>query len=113
MVGFNLFMPLPGTPSYDKLKREGRQLPKWDDIGDPEAPQMNFADMPRETFERLYLETRLKVILPMNLRAFLSDNIRNPLRLVRIALTQFSGVMVKTFRSFLKLRTLKRAPNAK
>lgn len=39
MVGFNIFMPLPGTSSYDRLKAEGRDLPKWDDIGDPEASQ--------------------------------------------------------------------------
>jgi radical SAM superfamily enzyme YgiQ (UPF0313 family) len=112
MVGLNLFMPLPGTPSYDELKRKGRDLPSWDDIGDPEAPQVNFADMPDETFEKLYLETRLKVILPMNLRAFLADNIRNPFRLALIGLTQFKGVLVKTVRSFAKLRALKKVRHA-
>jgi hypothetical protein len=105
-------MPLPGTPSYDELKRKGRDLPSWDDIGDPEAPQVNFADMPDETFEKLYLETRLKVILPMNLRAFLADNIRNPFRLALIGLTQFKGVLVKTVRSFAKLRALKKVRHA-
>ncbi|MBU1809489.1 MAG: radical SAM protein, partial [Candidatus Omnitrophica bacterium] len=113
MVGFNIFMPLPGTPSYEQLKREGRALPKWDDIGDPEAPQTNYADMPPETFEKLYLEARLKVILPMNLRSFLADNIRNPVRLVRIAFTQFRGVLIKTYRSLVKLSALKGHAHAK
>lgn len=113
MVGFNIFMPLPGTPSYEQLKREGKALPKWDDIGDPEAPQINYADMPLQVFEKSYLEARLKVILPMNLRAFLADNMRNPARLIRIALTQFRGVMIKTYRSFRKLSELKRKAHAK
>lgn len=106
MVGFNIFMPLPGTPSYCALKKEGVELPKWEDIGDPEAPQGNFADMPKEVFEKLYLEARLKVILPMNLRAFLSDNIRNPFRMLKIGLTQFKGVIIKTARSIGKLRAI-------
>ncbi|MBU0605780.1 MAG: B12-binding domain-containing radical SAM protein [Candidatus Omnitrophica bacterium] len=113
MVGFNIFMPLPGTPSYDELKREGRALPKWDDIGDPEASQTNYADMPPATFEKLYLEARLKVILPMNLKSFLADNIRNPVRLVRIAFTQFRGVLIKTYRSLVKLSALKGHADAK
>ncbi|MCM8761329.1 MAG: radical SAM protein, partial [Candidatus Omnitrophica bacterium] len=108
MIGFNVFMPLPGTPSYEKLKDEGKALPKWDDIGDPEAPQINYADMPKETFERLYLEARLKVILPMNLRSFLADNWRNPFRLAKVAMTQFKGVIVKTFRSIRRLKSFKK-----
>lgn len=107
MIGFNIFMPLPGTPSYQMLKEEGRPLPRWEDIGDPEAPQVNFADMSKEAFERLYLETRLNVILPMNLRSFLADNIHDPLRMVKIILTQFRGVVIKTLRSVAKLRSIK------
>jgi radical SAM superfamily enzyme YgiQ (UPF0313 family) len=106
MVGFNLFMPLPGTPSYEQLKREGRALPKWDDVGDPEAPQTNYADMSKEAFERLYIEARLKVILPINLRSFLADNARNPFRLIKVACTQFGGVLIKTSRSIARLRSL-------
>jgi radical SAM superfamily enzyme YgiQ (UPF0313 family) len=113
MVGFNIFMPLPGTPSYEQLKREGKALPKWDDIGDPEAPQINYADMPPATFERLYLQARLKVILPTNLRAFIADNIRNPVRMVRIVFTQFNGVLIKTYRSFMKLLALSGSTHAK
>ncbi|GEM_PF-369153 len=112
MIGFNLFMPLPGTPSYEQLKLEGKKLPRWDDIGDPEAPQMNFADMPEETFEKLYLEARLKVVLPLNLRYFIVDNIRNPVRLARISLTQFKGVLVKTARSIVKLASLKKSTSS-
>lgn len=113
MVGFNLFMPLPGTPSYEKLKTEGKKLPRWDDIGDPEVPQTNYADMPLVTFEKLYLEARLSVILPMNLRAFIVDNIRNPVRLIRIAVTQFRGVLIKTYRSLVKLSALRRSSHGK
>ncbi|MCX5677977.1 MAG: radical SAM protein [Candidatus Omnitrophica bacterium] len=113
MVGFNIFMPLPGTSSYEALKRDKKTLPKWDDIGDPEMPHINYADMPRETFERLYLEARLKLILPLNLKAFIADNIRNPARLIRIALTQFRGVLIKTCRSFIRLSTLNKASHAK
>jgi radical SAM superfamily enzyme YgiQ (UPF0313 family) len=115
MVGFNLFMPLPGTASYEKLKKEKQKLPKWDDIGDPESPQLNYADMPRETFERLYLDAKLGVILPLNLKAFIIDNAKNPFRLLKIAFTQFGGVIIKTGRAMSKLRSLSkdRPPAAK
>jgi glycosyltransferase involved in cell wall biosynthesis len=81
-------------------------------VGDPEAPQTNYADMSKEAFERLYLEARLKVILPVNLRSFLADNARNPLRLARIAFTQFGGVLIKTFRSAARLRSIKSGKTA-
>jgi radical SAM superfamily enzyme YgiQ (UPF0313 family) len=108
MVGFNMFMPLPGTQSYDQLKREGKLLPEWKDVGDQEASQVNYADMPVGMFEKLYLEARLKVILPINLKNFIKDNIRHPLRLFRVGLTQFSGVLIKTARTAKKLNSLKR-----
>jgi len=108
MVGFNIFMPLPGTPSYEKLKKEGRALPKWDEVGDQEVPQAEYADMPKDVFERLYLEARLKVILPLNLVNFIKDNANNPIRLLQVGLTQFRGVIIKAFRSCLKLAKLKR-----
>ncbi len=106
MIGFNIFMPLPGTPSYEQLKEEGKKLPSWGDIGDPEKPEANFADMPKETFERLYLKARLSVILPINLRNFITDNIKNPIRLIKVGLTQFRGVLIKTFRTVYRLSSL-------
>ncbi|MBN2452713.1 MAG: B12-binding domain-containing radical SAM protein [Candidatus Omnitrophica bacterium] len=98
MVGFNIFMPLPGTPSYEELKRDGKPLPRWEDVGDQEASYANYADMPTGMFEKLYLEARLKVILPINLRNFIKDNAAHPVRLIKIGLTQFGGVLVKIFR---------------
>ena len=47
-------MPLPGTEIYKKLKDEARLLPNWDDLGNPETPQINYADMPPTHFEKLY-----------------------------------------------------------
>ena len=109
MIGFNIFMPLPGTSSYETLKHEGKTLPRWEDIGDPEAPQVNYADMPKGTFEKLYIKARLKVILPMNLTSFVKDNINNPLRLLRIGFTQFNGVVIKTLRSISRLASFKKS----
>lgn len=106
MVGFNIFMPLPGTPSYEKLKLDGKPLPIWEDVGDQEASQVNYADMPDGMFEKLYLEARLKVILPINLRNFIKDNARHPLRLLKVGFTQFGGVLVKTARTVKKLASL-------
>lgn len=106
MIGFNIFMPLPGTPSYNKLKLEGKPLPKWEDVGDQEASQANYADMPAGMFEKLYLEARLKVILPINLKNFIKDNARHPLRLIKVGLTQFSGVLVKAMRTAKRLASL-------
>jgi hypothetical protein len=103
MIGFNIFMALPGTPSYEELKLGGRPLPKWEDVGDQEAPQANYADMPAGMFEKLYLEARLKVILPVNLKNFIRDNIAHPVRLLKIGLTQFRGVIVKIFRMSARL----------
>lgn len=103
MVGFNIFMPLPGTPSYDKLKLEGKPLPRWEDVGDQEASHANYADMPAGMFEKLYFEARLKVILPINLKNFIKDNAKNPFRLLKVGLTQFGGVLVKIIRMSAKL----------
>jgi radical SAM superfamily enzyme YgiQ (UPF0313 family)/glycosyltransferase involved in cell wall biosynthesis len=108
MVGFNIFMPLPGTASYEQLKRDSVSLPRWEDIGDPEVAQGGYADMPKNLFEQLYLEARLKVILPINLRNFIKDNIRNPLRLIKVGLTQFRGVVIKTARAASRLSALKK-----
>lgn len=103
MVGFNIFMPLPGTASYENLKRLGRPLPKWEDVGDQEAPQVNYADMPEGKFEKLYLKARLTVILPINFRNFIVDNAHNPFRLMAIGFTQFGGVLTKILRMLPKL----------
>jgi len=106
MIGFNIFMPLPGTSSYDQLRRQGRPLPKWEDVGDQEASQANYADMPPEMFEKLYLDARLRVILPINLKNFIKDNARHPLRLLKVGFTQFSGVFIKAVRTANKLASL-------
>lgn len=106
MVGFNIFMPLPGTQSYEELKRQGKPLPKWEDVGDQEASQINYAEMPEGMFEKLYLQTRLKVILPINLKNFIRDNAGNPLRLLKVGLTQFGGVLTKAARTMYKLALL-------
>ena len=45
-VSLNIFMPLPGTEIYKKLKESGNLLVNWDDIGNPETPCINYADMP-------------------------------------------------------------------
>lgn len=106
MIGFNIFMPLPGTPSYEKLKSDGKPLPRWEDVGDQEASQANYADMPAGAFERLYLEARLKVILPINLKNFIRDNARHPLRLMKVGFTQFGGLIIKTVRMILRINRL-------
>ncbi|MDD3905527.1 MAG: radical SAM protein [Candidatus Omnitrophica bacterium] len=103
MIGFNLFMPLPGTPSYEKLKTNGTPLPRWEDVGDQESPGTNYADMPEGVFEKMYYEARLKTILPINLWNFILDNAAHPLRLLKVGMTQFGGVLVKTLRSISKL----------
>ncbi|MEK7309960.1 MAG: radical SAM protein, partial [Planctomycetota bacterium] len=107
-IGFNLFMPLPGSFIYNKLKEEGKKILDWDSIGDPETAQINYADMPKSKFEELYLTARLKVILPINLYYFIKDNIKNPFRMIYVGATQFKGVVVKTVRAMLRLRKLKR-----
>lgn len=106
-VSLNIFMPLPGTEIYKKLKDSGSLLANWDDIGNPETPSINYADMPPSRFERLYFTAKLKVILPINLFYFLKDNIGHPARLFYIVFTQFKGVAVKTIKSLIKLQNLK------
>jgi radical SAM superfamily enzyme YgiQ (UPF0313 family)/glycosyltransferase involved in cell wall biosynthesis len=105
-VSLNLFMPLPGTEIYKKLKNEGKLLPNWDDIGNPETPYINYADMPSSYFERLYFNAKLRVILPSNLRHFIKDNIRHPLRLSYVAITQFKSVVTRAIKAVTKLRHL-------
>lgn len=109
-IGFNIFMPLPGTPIYEKLKAEKKPIPPWDEIGDPEGTQVSYADMPRERFYELYFKARLNVILPLNLYYFIKDNLNNPLRLVWIMFSQFKGVIIKTARSLGKLKSCKKIP---
>jgi anaerobic magnesium-protoporphyrin IX monomethyl ester cyclase len=105
-VGFNVFMPLPGTGIYDQLKAEGKTIPPWDEIGDPEIASISYADMTKEEFEKMYLLTRFKVILPMNLKNFIKDNMRNPVRLTFLLATQFWGTLSKTVNAFFRLRKL-------
>lgn len=107
-IGFNLFMPLPGTAVYKRLKEAGSPIPPWDEIGDPEVASVSYAAMSKEDFERLYLRARFKVILPMNLRNFIMANLGNPLRLVFLLATQFWGTTVKSLRGLFRLRRLER-----
>lgn len=107
-ASLNIFMPLPGTEIYKKLREEGKLRTEWDDLGNPETPQMNYADMPAGDFERLYFNTKLKVILPLNLLQFVRDNIRHPYRLFYVAFTQFKGVITKAFKAMDELKKIKK-----
>ena len=107
-VSLNLFMPLPGTEIYKKLKKEGKLLPNWDDLGNPETPHINYADMPPSQFERLYFNAKLRVILPLNLMYFIKDNIRHPIRLSYVAITQFKSVVTRAIKAVTKLRHLRK-----
>ena len=106
-VSLNLFMPLPGTQIYKALKEKGELKHNWDDIGNIEMPQINYADMPPSRFERLYLTSRLTVTLPLNIYHFLKDNMRNPFGLIYVVCTQFKNVIARAFREVLKLWRLK------
>jgi radical SAM superfamily enzyme YgiQ (UPF0313 family) len=101
-IGFNIFMPLPGTPVFKMLKEKNYPVPTWDQIGDPEAFKFNYADMRPGRFEKLYMKARITTILPMNLFYFLKYNINNPLRLFKMLTTQFQGVVVKLIRDVYK-----------
>lgn len=106
-VSLNLFMPLPGTEIYKRLKAEGKLHLNIDDVGNIEMPQVNYADMPSDTFQALYLKTRLTVILPMNIVNFLKDNMNNPFRLIYVSFTQFKSVIGRAFREVMKLWRLR------
>jgi radical SAM superfamily enzyme YgiQ (UPF0313 family) len=111
-IGFNLFMPLPGTPSYQKLKEQNRPLPTWDAIGDSETADFNYADMPPGKFAELYMVARFTTILPINLFYFLRYNLNNPSRLSRIITTQFRGVLIKLIRDFFRFTGILRHGHA-
>ena len=102
-VSLNLFMPLPGTQIYKVLKEKGELKHNWDDIGNIEMPQINYADMPPSRFEKLYLTSRLTVILPLNIYHFLKDNMNNPFGLIYVASTQFKNVLMRLLRELKKL----------
>ncbi|MDD4979769.1 MAG: radical SAM protein [Candidatus Omnitrophica bacterium] len=111
-VSLNLFMPLPGTQIYKKLKDEGRLLSNWDDIGNPETPCFNYAYMSPYRFEKLYFNAKLKIILPINLKHFLRDNICHPVRLFYILATQFKSVLTRAVKAMIKLQKIKKMGNA-
>lgn len=106
-VSLNIFMPLPGTQIYKQLKAEGGLLSNWDDIGNPEAPQINYADMPPTHFEKLYFNAKLRVVLPLNLFHFIKDNITHPVRLFYVAVTQFKSVITRAFKAVNELHRIK------
>ncbi|MFH1508135.1 MAG: radical SAM protein [Candidatus Omnitrophota bacterium] len=102
-ISLNLFMPLPGTQIYQKLKQEKKLLSSWDDLGNPEVPQMNYADMPGSEFEKLFFKAKLTVVLPLNLKYFLKDNITHPIRLIYVLATQFRSVIIRIFKALAGL----------
>lgn len=102
-ISLNLFMPLPGTQIYKRLERENRLKSNWDDIGNPEVPYINYADMPMLLFEKLYFKAKLQVVLPINLINFIKDNISHPFRLLYISATQFKSVIRRMFKAIVGL----------
>jgi anaerobic magnesium-protoporphyrin IX monomethyl ester cyclase len=107
-ISLNIFMPLPGTEIYERLKKENKLLPDWDNLGNPEAPFINYANMSVSHFERLYFKAKLKVVLPINLINFIKDNIRHPVRLLYVILTQFRSVIRRLFKAVAGLRRIKK-----
>ncbi len=105
-VSLNLFMPLPGTQIYNRLKKENRPLPNWDDLGNPEMPSINYADMPPGRFEQLYFKAKLVLVLPMNLLNFLKDNLKHPFRIIYVISTQFRSVIRRALQAFVELRRI-------
>jgi len=103
LMAFSLFYPLPGTAIYKKLIAEEKEIPEWDRIGDPEAADINYADMDKETFKKLYFKTRLILILPNNLYHYIKDNIRHPVNLFMALLLQSKGAIIKASRAVLYL----------
>ena len=101
-IGFNIFMPLPGTAEYIRLKKEGRVSYDWENVGNPEGNGVNYTAMSDAGFRQMYFRTRLKIVLPLNLRNFIADNIKNPFRFIYLVVTQFRGLIIKTIRSDLK-----------
>ena len=100
-IGFNLFMALPGTPEYIRMKKAGDISYDWENVGNPEGGK-NYTAMSDREFQKIYAKARLTVILPLNLANFIKYNIKNPVRFMYLLLTQFRGIIVKTFRSDLK-----------
>ncbi|MDD5174195.1 MAG: radical SAM protein [Candidatus Omnitrophica bacterium] len=107
-ISLNIFMPLPGTVIYNRLKEEGRLSYNWDDLGNSEAPFINYADMPCGIFEKLYFKTKLRVVLPINLFYFLKDNIFHPFRLFYVTFTQFKSAISKIFKAIAALRRMEK-----
>lgn len=107
-IGFNIFMPLPGTAAYRKLKEEGKTIPPWDEIGDQEMSSISYSAMSKEDFERMYIRARFKVILPLNLKNFILDNMHHPARLIYLLFTQFWSIGRKTVRAFFRLKELEK-----
>lgn len=106
VISLSLFYPLPGTAIYRKLISQKQKMPDWDRIGDPEAADINYADMDKVKFERLYFKTKLTLVLPNNLYYFIRDNLNHPLGLFIALITQFKGAIIKSLRAvrYLLLR---------
>ena len=102
-IGFNIFMALPGTPEYIRLKTEGSISYDWENVGNPEGSKTNYTAMSNIEFQKMYAKAKLKIILPLNLRNFVRENIRNPFRLMYLIFTQFKGVVIRLFRSDLRV----------
>lgn len=100
-IGFNMFMALPGTAEYVRLKKDGLVSYDWENVGDPEGGK-NYTAMSDRDFQKIYAKARLTVILPLNLANFVKYNIKNPIRFMYLILTQFRGIVLKTIRSDIR-----------
>ena len=100
-IGFNLFMALPGTSEYTRLKKTGSISYDWENVGNSEGGK-NYTAMNDRDFQKMYAKARLTVILPLNFLNFVKNNIKNPIRFIYLIFTQFRGIIVKTIRSDLK-----------
>jgi anaerobic magnesium-protoporphyrin IX monomethyl ester cyclase len=105
-VSLNLFMPLPGTEIYRRLKQKGQLQSNWDDLGNPEAPYINYADMPASRFAELFFKAKLRVVLPINLMHFVKDNMCHPIRLLYVVSTQFKSVLSRMVKAIVELRKI-------
>lgn len=112
VIAMSLFYPLPGTAIYRKLVAEKQKIPAWDRIGDPEAAEVNYADMDKEKFERLYLRAKLFLVLPNNLYYFIRNNLGHPIGLIAALFTQFRGVFIRSYHALLRLSGLGKKPDS-
>jgi len=106
VISFSVFYPLPGTEVYRRLVLQEQRLPEWNETGDPEATGLTYAEMDSSEFAKLYVKTKLTLVVPNNLYFFIRDNIRHPIRLLRAFFTHSKGVIIKIARALRRLFTI-------